>query len=456
MYRRKRRKENERDRAAVDALQAENPNMYRHPAPFATNPYWQTEINLGPAPHRKKRAPTTESQRPLKTAGTQSSAGSGHPSSTDVSRGYGSDGRYESRRDIRLYQREDEELWGSMASDALTHRNMDSSASFVSALTRPATARTNQTTSTSYHSARNPAINDMIPPVVTKVENREDIMWMLQPPPIAAVMSGKERTTRSRSNSGTSRSSTNVAPENLSRNLSKRLMQNKLRNTEASDLPSLSRASSARTATATGPSGQRHDRSSPKKAGSDGGSSTEDLHRKRSKRRPPPIQISEDSTISATTIVRRPNLAPDPPEPRRVASRPRLSTIVSDSILSADAQEPAFHTPRELPTENTPPEIGTEDSPRAQYASRVPSVKDSSLNVLQELVPASALLNAKVLSTPPPTVEAKIRLPPVDGAEERRLSGFDSWYTSGDFDIPGWVESQVKGRNVGQRWSMDI
>ena len=49
-YRKKRRKEADRDRVAKHALEMEQPGLYRHPSPFATNVHWQTEIDLGPTP----------------------------------------------------------------------------------------------------------------------------------------------------------------------------------------------------------------------------------------------------------------------------------------------------------------------------------------------------------------------------------------------------------------------
>ncbi|KAJ8602910.1 hypothetical protein MRB53_042294 [Persea americana] len=43
----------------------------------------------------------------------------------------------------------------------------------------------------SYNSPSNAAINDLHPPTTRKVRSKEEVMWMMQPPPMPEVMSGK-------------------------------------------------------------------------------------------------------------------------------------------------------------------------------------------------------------------------------------------------------------------------
>src|SRR5438874_618005 len=43
-----------RERAEKQALETEQPGLYRHPSPFSTNPYWDEEIMLGPGPPKRK------------------------------------------------------------------------------------------------------------------------------------------------------------------------------------------------------------------------------------------------------------------------------------------------------------------------------------------------------------------------------------------------------------------
>lgn len=94
--------------------------------------------------------------------------------------------------------------------------------------------------------------------------------------------------------------------------------------------------------------------------------------------------------------------------------------------------------------------------PRPDNAKR----EDSSLNVLQELVPTNALLNSQKRNDVP-TFEARIELPTADQYEEMMLlgsgkAGFDSWYEGRDFDtFPQWAADRVR-RDVKTRWSMEF
>ncbi|KAL8718757.1 MAG: hypothetical protein Q9225_004154 [Loekoesia sp. 1 TL-2023] len=194
-YRRRRRKG-----AARLKLEKEmEEGLYPHPSPFSTNIYWRKEMALGPGPPRKKkdrdkerqqksrgRGPNEECQRDLVTG---SSVGTGTSSADTVVASSSVQGVVEPEQERRSgddwnrrrYQREDEFLWG-----------IDN----VSEV------------GDNYCTARNPAVNDLHPPVVsTQPTHRSETRWMLQPPPSAKVMEGKERANRSRSGSGGSNGS---------------------------------------------------------------------------------------------------------------------------------------------------------------------------------------------------------------------------------------------------------
>ena len=77
------------------------------------------------------------------------------------------------------FQRDDEALWGQTMQDKSE-----------GASSRPGIDRNE---SSSYHIPKVPPVNDLHPPVVSGPKSRAEVSWMLQPPPIAKVMAGKER-----------------------------------------------------------------------------------------------------------------------------------------------------------------------------------------------------------------------------------------------------------------------
>lgn len=189
--RKKRKQEAVWNRAERDALEEENPDLYRHPEPSSTNPYWQNEISLGPAmnPNRRKGKNGRKSPREPGVLSSRASA-----ADMDV---HGN------------VQREDEELWGNTQA-------LDGAGSV---LQRPQRARTrprgksNETTTTqgtasttAYQNFRSPPVSDLLPPIVRTVHSREEVAWMMQPPPVADFMSGKGGISRSvSSRQGTAR-----------------------------------------------------------------------------------------------------------------------------------------------------------------------------------------------------------------------------------------------------------
>ena len=311
-YKRKRRKQAEEDREEKRLYEELNPGLYRHPSPFATNPNWQVEIDLGPGrssdTSKKGKGRNDDA---LRSVETMSSVVDSHAASSPD---FG--GRNDSRLTVRQFQREDEELWGS-AGNASTE-----------CITRPPTARTNRTgaSSRSYQSMRNPDLNDLHPATVTRLDSIEDVAWMLQPPPPAKVMSGQMRASRSRSDSGASKISSRKGDETLARQVSERLMAEKRRKAETLELPVLSRGNSASTVKSVkgGPPVLRLDYSSSEDGDREG--------QRRRTRKSRPVNMSEGSTNSANTVlVRRPRTAEDTTNTPRAAARPDLDTISSQS-----------------------------------------------------------------------------------------------------------------------------
>lgn len=213
--RKQRKRQAVHDEQLRTELEAAHPDYPSQAAPGSVNPNWQIEIESGPRLPRKqlralegdinrtrsrdlnrvdssggpKALGRRDSKRDLKPSATQSTTSSKAQSSMDI---------YNTQRHLMVYQRPDEELWGTP------------STSTVNLPTRPGTARTkSSTTPHLYHQKQHPAVNDLHPPTTRKVTSREEVAWMLQPLPSAAVMTGKEEPhrTRSRTNSDVSRKS---------------------------------------------------------------------------------------------------------------------------------------------------------------------------------------------------------------------------------------------------------
>ena len=418
-YQRRRRKEHKRAQAEKAQNEAEN-GLYTHPLPFSTNPYWKEEIELGPGPPQRRAARDPKGKsvkdksgkrgisRQLQTGGTGSSATTGVSSADTVVEieGVGQiiDGGEGWNK--KRYQREDEILWG------LEDRETVSTG--AASMSRSGSGSKYQ------FYARNPEINDLHPPVVsTHPTSRSETRWMLQPPPKARVMDGKERANtpnRSRSGTGGTNSSRGsikrVSEFSLGRQVGERLMESKLKSGE--HLPSsaaMSRDPSARS-TASARSrisqGQPHDRDtntlSPSRSDS--------LRRKLTP--PPPISISSELPL------------PSPPPPR-----PPLSTIPSASFSQKSKDRPHLR-------------------PLVVSANSV-----SSLHILQELVaPASQLNRAP---SPVPDIARSVKLPPVSHQEDAdlRFPEVESWFPDNEWRRSG---SGKQGREVRHthRWSMDI
>ncbi|KAJ5351411.1 hypothetical protein N7452_000385 [Penicillium brevicompactum] len=173
--RRKRRKDaaraqREKAREKFEEIVTDQPRPFPQPTPFSTNVGWREEIALGPGPparrggrnfHRTDSWNTDQSSQLKK----DKSGGLMHPLGE----------KWKSMR----YQREDEPLWGQQ-------EVRGSSIGFSGR------GRADPNESSKYYIPRVPPVNDLHPPIVSGPCSRADTRWMLQPPPSARVMSGKE------------------------------------------------------------------------------------------------------------------------------------------------------------------------------------------------------------------------------------------------------------------------
>lgn len=317
-YQRRRHKATQRARAERAATEMEQ-GLYQHPSPFSTNIYWREEMALGPGPPQRNRNKDREKGRAESSRGLRSGGGgSGSLAGTssadtmvEIELGVSREQDQVGRR----YQREDENLWG-VSSDSITSMSRSSTTG----------SRTGY-----YYLARNPAVNDLHPPVVsTQPTHPSQTRWMLQPPPSAKIMEGKTTSSRRRSGSGVSNvsdSSRRRDDKSLGRKVGERLLEGKVKRGEGSGMlssRSVSASTSVRRLSSRGsaqsesqPQGQPHDR--------DGYS--------------PDNKAMLPAASSSTDM----DSCPPPPSapPRRTSYlRPPLSTITSFSnveTLSLDA-----------------------------------------------------------------------------------------------------------------------
>ncbi|KAL9030416.1 MAG: hypothetical protein Q9180_006908 [Flavoplaca navasiana] len=321
----------------------------------------------------------------------------------------------------RRYQREDEILWGfdDMGEDR-TGGNED------------------------YTNVRNPAVNDLHPPVVSTIStNRSETRWMLQPPPSAKMMEGKVQASRSRSASGGSNGSSKRGEAGLGRQLGERMMEEKRRRGQASQTgsPAMSRVPTDERPMSSNPMtrGQRHDR---------------DPGYGRLPRKSTESQCSSDSA-------------------KRRAGAPSLNTAHGDShpldrlppSTSTTTSSAGYMFPLQRPqlpsiissTAISPIQSSPKSPSKANLHLRPPlplsTPSTSSLRALQELTPPSATLNSQRPVSMPATSASKIGLPPPDAQEDEALEIPEVetfWPGDYSFDATG------VGDGRPQRWSMDI
>lgn len=177
--RRKRLKDavrSKREREKNSALVTDQPRPFAQPIPFSTNPGWNEEIALGPGPPARNHRALNRRTDSWNTDGLSNSsldADVEGPSSSQKKEK--SSSRHNHPLGDRLhrmrYQREDEPLWGEEVKDKAGRGRSESK----------------------YYIARVPPVNDLHPPIVSGPKSRTETRWMLQPPPSARVMAGKER-----------------------------------------------------------------------------------------------------------------------------------------------------------------------------------------------------------------------------------------------------------------------
>ena len=417
--------------------------MYRHPSPASTNPHWQTEIEAGPhlVSRGRKKTPTNtnreeEKSKPRKRTVTQSSNDSGLPSSVDLSSiGESRDGRVDSKLHFQQFQRDNEQGPLTVTSVERLSSNTSDGFSSRSNITRPVKALMVDEVDYIHH--RNPQINDLHPATVTKIASKQEAKWLMAPPPTADFMEGRDRSSRTRSDSGGSSRLSGRSEVPLSRDMSQRILERRMRSGDTPLVPTLSRESTSQGSGS--PTGQNHDRDNIDEKDF----ALDDSPSSRAGR-------MKGSEASADTVIRNPDLAPEPYHPRRLASKPQLSTIASSTGLSSDAQD-------EVPKARENIRHSDESIPeRDRLARRSPLVmKDDSLKVLQDLAPNSAIFRSHVVSSQHLTGGATRReRQESDQASEGASDMLESWSTM-DFSSPDWIHEHTK-REVKHRWSMDI
>ncbi|KAI9819977.1 MAG: hypothetical protein M1827_006547 [Pycnora praestabilis] len=487
IYRRKRRKEAIRAREEKAAIEAEQPGLFRQPSPFSTNVYWREELMLGPGPPPKRGGKESggkaDGLRQLMTGGHGSSLGSSGGLSlgdsnapTEVDDGVNSEDWNKKR-----YQREDEELWGILTNEShLTESNIMGTSTGLVGIPRAGTISPEK-----YHVARNPPISDFHPPVVsTQPTHKSETRWMLQPPPSAKVMSGKERANRSRSGSGTS--SRKGGDASLGRQVGERLLEEKVKRGErppTSEGIPMSQISYGGEADSHRDGGSEMSLAQPPL-------SSVDLSKRA---QPPPISISEDQIQSPQVAWHPPSPSKDAlrqthqrPIPSRIASASHLAETMftrSDETYDRPTSSPSnskslLPSPNLAPSKYAIPPFKNRTKPTNKHLIPPRPVQivdsNSSLHILQEF--ASPTSNSALNSRPAsPLPESRIRLPPTDSKEDVDLSlpECETWFP-GNFRFPdpspitaGRGTTQKKEnhpsmmtstatRMVTGRWSMDI
>lgn len=454
----------------------EQPETYYHPEPTGTNPYWDEEIALGPGPPpRRARRTGTGSTRGAAKVGTPSAVVSQNGSSLDGDGAHhvrlSDDSVEDDTWNLKRYQREDEHLWGlDEAPVPVQQTTSASSSSGLGSVLGFATSRPGTSRSGSYYSARAPPVNDLHPPVVSLPSpDVADNRWMLQPPPKASVMSGKERAThRSRSGSGAS----SRVELSLQRQLSTRQLMHRLERGQTQELPSMTPQGSYTDLL----SPQRRNRSRTPQARPPSSTSSS-----RQKRRDTAIALNRTDTADSQKSSSHSTDArgrTTPTTSRTVSvrqSRPVLSTVVSSGSGERISPHPQSSDENALPSRPPPSHYRhttqSSDSLPAPLTLTLPrraplnSSDLSSLNCLQDTVSPRALLSSRFVSAP--LVEAKLRLPP--SHDHLDACARDEWNGSGYGLSRGWKRTQNEERvrapfdgrgdgvrDPGLRWSVDF
>lgn len=411
-YRKKRKQEAVRNRAEREELEAEMPNLYRHPSPSSTNPFWKAEIELGPRPppRGKKRSPTVDDTRRLKSSGTHRSSDSHDRPSFDLQRSISQDSRYDSKLRVMHPALDDPNLLRPSRSTRSAARPFTApdASETIAVPSRLRTKRSNMSETVRTH--RHPAVNDLHPPVAPRVSSRDDVSWMLQPPPTADVMAGKQLTSRSRSDSNSSRRSMTTASL-ISRQVSLKVPQEPIREDDAG-------SPFDKADTNGSEPGQDHDRTTALSSGI----SRHDF-------------IDKEHPTNGTThlpTATSPILSTSP-------TRPKIISAQSESHAHPKRHEPSL---RITTSRSSATELPSRSSPLVPRDTVLPV--DDSLAVIRALAPQSQLL----------ATSAGHGLTNHANEHEPRVPTMESWASS-DFEVGEWVHEQTK-RDVLERWSMDI
>ncbi|KAL4742872.1 hypothetical protein BDV11DRAFT_179676 [Aspergillus similis] len=193
MAKRKRKKEavrarSQREKQQSDAIVTDQPRPFPQPTPFSTNPGWMEELALGPNGAKRRGGHRTNmTHHRIESWDTNEySVGSGED--------YDGTGSQPPQRMTKLgsrhlgdrwnrmlrYQREDEPLWGE---------EIEVKGSSVGISGR---GKVDAKAPSKYCITRVPPVNDLHPPIVSGPKSRAETRWMLQPPPSARVMAGKD------------------------------------------------------------------------------------------------------------------------------------------------------------------------------------------------------------------------------------------------------------------------
>ena len=169
-YRQKRKNDavRQREKAARDrevGIVTDQPRPFPQPTPFTTNPSWAEDIALGPGPYRRGRIRGDREFSPIEVY--------------QFSHHMDDNARTEQWVGMH-FQREDEALWGQDG-----WRGWPSDHGGVS-------DRIDAKEPDNYCIPKVPPVNALHPPVVSGPKSRAEVSWMLQPPPIARIMEGKE------------------------------------------------------------------------------------------------------------------------------------------------------------------------------------------------------------------------------------------------------------------------
>ncbi|KAK3900304.1 hypothetical protein C8A05DRAFT_17378 [Staphylotrichum tortipilum] len=395
----KTRQQAKRDREMKERIVMEQPHLYIHPDPFHTNPYWDEEIRMGPSLPKKRKnsdaASKSTSQRRLMAAsrdGGRPSIGTGssvvvsmsdmasiaspRPSTSPVPlAGVESTPTVVPEEDptsptlsktvsistsadwnMKRYQREDEELWGSEPSWS-GHKLMDAikqagttAGRYMESKLRSERHVTEEDRYNFYFTPRNPPVNDYHPPVVSsKPAHKDALRWMLQPPPPAKVMEGKVPVTRSASmvSAASRRTVSTRDAGSLGRIVGERAVEARIRRGErpAEDeqrrTASLTRTRSR--VSTTGGATRTRSRRTTRTTTSSSSTTTDsedddhlDMSRRANSRRRPQRRVSHRTPEVCSDDDDEPVPMPKSPEslsssslPGHAAQRPRLPTIMS-------------------------------------------------------------------------------------------------------------------------------